>query len=724
MPITIQPAKLKYKNPQTSEYVPVAAVATYSGLIDDTAGNGDTNNVWSADKSYNTINSKLDAPVSAGASGQVLMANGNGGQSWQDIIDDTSTASNEAWSSQKTSTEIGAVDNQVIISAAQPQAASNKLWISNDNSTETLVPTYAELMAVADSKISDVRINNTSVVTAGVANIPIASNNTYGVVKVNWSDGIGLTAQNALTLNRATESDAKSASSAYKVCVAYWQHHYAFYGLAKAAGDSTQAASNNPSGTYTDEAKSAIQTMLGVPSATNPVIDGTISMGRSTSYGTGEYSIALGEDVAAVGPASIATGYQTYAAGGGAQAHGQNTQANGAGSYASGVFTVATYPTEFVIGRYNVNEGENITDWASGTHYNVGDKVRFSVYILQCIEENSDVAEQPAQNKWIEDKGNIFVIGGGGYLERKNILTVGSSGRVSTSDYVYVGANNDGSGGTRLPHDIQINGTSIVSNGVANIPKGDSYGNLGVVYADSDYGLQVNNNGRLNTSKATDTQIKAGTGNYKPLTPAVQHAAAFYGLAKAAGDTSQASSSNDVGQYTSDALVAIQKMLGTYEAPWELIRQDSFTNATAADYMISVDDSGDPFQLTDAMLVLYIPTQNNEAIVGSYGTEYFYQNGAELKRGYLLQNSSLTIPANSGAKCAHILIENYHGLLKTRFLQWSDHSNQKTWISVNSSETAIQRPLEVKLDAYVDSVKIGTFTGTMNYRLYGRRKWR
>jgi hypothetical protein len=37
-----------------------------------------------------------------------------------------------------------------------------------------------------------------------------------------------------------------------------------FYGLAKAAGDTTQASSGNPVGTYTEEAKAAIRAMLGI----------------------------------------------------------------------------------------------------------------------------------------------------------------------------------------------------------------------------------------------------------------------------------------------------------------------------------------------------------------------------------------------------------------------------------------------------------------------------
>ena len=37
-----------------------------------------------------------------------------------------------------------------------------------------------------------------------------------------------------------------------------------FYGLAEAAGDTAQASSGNPVGTYTEEAKAAIRAMLGI----------------------------------------------------------------------------------------------------------------------------------------------------------------------------------------------------------------------------------------------------------------------------------------------------------------------------------------------------------------------------------------------------------------------------------------------------------------------------
>ena len=114
--------------------------------------------------------------------------------------------------------------------------------------------------------------------------------------------------------------------------------------------------------------------------------------------------------------------------------------------------------------------------------------------------------------------------------------------------------------------DVQINGTTILdSDGVANIPKG-SDGVLGAVSLDISYGVGANANGRLYVNKATEYQTKVGTEKYRPVAPYDQHSATFYGMAKAAGDSSQASSANAVGTYTSDAKSAISAMLNAPES--------------------------------------------------------------------------------------------------------------------------------------------------------------
>lgn len=111
--------------------------------------------------------------------------------------------------------------------------------------------------------------------------------------------------------------------------------------------------------------------------------------------------------------------------------------------------------------------------------------------------------------------------------------------------------------------DIQINGQSIVENGVANIPYG-SNDNYGLLKASSTNGIFASG-GVLSINNASESDIKGGTEELKPLTPNREHMVIFYGLAKAAGDTTQSSSSNAVGQYTSEAKTAIKNMLGVID---------------------------------------------------------------------------------------------------------------------------------------------------------------
>lgn len=108
--------------------------------------------------------------------------------------------------------------------------------------------------------------------------------------------------------------------------------------------------------------------------------------------------------------------------------------------------------------------------------------------------------------------------------------------------------------------DVQIDGTSIVNNRVANIPKA-SANTYGVIKTSDYYATQISN-GYLSIVPADDTATRTGYENYKPVVPARQHRAAFYGLARAAGDTTQYASSNPVGTYTDEAKAKIQQMIG------------------------------------------------------------------------------------------------------------------------------------------------------------------
>ena len=115
-------------------------------------------------------------------------------------------------------------------------------------------------------KINDVQVNETSVVTDGVAEIPIAKGNNYGIVKGIGTYGVGIDLEGTLKIYNAQVTDIKNGTSYYLPITPSIQHSATFYGLAKAAGDTTQSQSSKAVGKYTDEAKTAIQNMLNVPS--------------------------------------------------------------------------------------------------------------------------------------------------------------------------------------------------------------------------------------------------------------------------------------------------------------------------------------------------------------------------------------------------------------------------------------------------------------------------
>lgn len=111
--------------------------------------------------------------------------------------------------------------------------------------------------------------------------------------------------------------------------------------------------------------------------------------------------------------------------------------------------------------------------------------------------------------------------------------------------------------------DVQVNGTSILSQGVANIPVGSS-SDYGVYMVSNSLGINVTN-GKLQVVNASSANIKAGSDGYKPVTSNRVNEATFYGLAKAAGNSDQSSSSNAVGVYTEDAKSKISDMLDAPE---------------------------------------------------------------------------------------------------------------------------------------------------------------
>jgi len=116
--------------------------------------------------------------------------------------------------------------------------------------------------ATIEIPVQDVQVNNVSVVDAnGVAKIPVAGASLGAVIVQGY--GIGINSSGRIYVSGASSANIKSGSSDYAPISPNKQHESVFYGLTKAAGVD-MASSANAVGTYTEEAKAAIKSMLGV----------------------------------------------------------------------------------------------------------------------------------------------------------------------------------------------------------------------------------------------------------------------------------------------------------------------------------------------------------------------------------------------------------------------------------------------------------------------------
>ena len=129
-----------------------------------------------------------------------------------------------------------------------------------------------------------------------------------------------------------------------------------------------------------------------------------------------------------------------------------------------------------------------------------------------------------------------------------------------------------------IVEDVQINGSSIVTDGVANIPIVNSREQVGGMVAKTPLwsGITFTDSGAYLTL-ASNALIKGGTDNSRTSLINQQHLATFYGLAKAAGHDEK-DSTLPVGQYTDSAQTAIKQMLGVKDDYDSLVVEVSGTD--------------------------------------------------------------------------------------------------------------------------------------------------
>ncbi len=271
--------------------------------------------------------------------------------------------------------------------------------------------------------------------------------------------------------------------------------------------------------------------------------------------------------------------------------------------------------------------------------------------------------------------------------------------------------------------DVQIDGTTILNQGVANIPKA-STSNAGVIILGTGLYLDGNNTGKVVVDYGSSNQIKAGTSNIGvPISR--QHVSAFYALAKLAG-VDLANQTVTLGEYPAAALAAIQKMLGIYEAPWEIINEETFTNAEEADKIITTDKYGQSFELTEVMMLFELPklaTGDVDSSKGQYGQIWFnYDNGT---KSIQPEPGAFSRTVGGDAKCAWFYIQNNKGLIVSMATSAISNTNSASIRMRYCQGNYDQMGVFIDDGSFaITSVNIKKVTGNGRYRLYGRRKWR
>lgn len=446
---------------------------------------------------------------------------------------------------------------------------------------------------IPDVPVQDVQLNGTSVLYDGVANIPVAGEN-FGVIKVIPAYGLTTTSAGSIATYPAGSSNIKTGGDGKRPLVPMLQHESTFYGLAKAAGDTSQSVSSNTVGTYTDEAKAAIQNMLDVPSNTDlaqAISDVEEKIQHMYICSAAEYNSETG--VPTVANPDSKMFYLVPSAEGSPNLYIEWVYLNNTWErFGSATIDLSNY-VQF--DDYATVDKAGVVKVGNGISVASNGKISFApgndAQIKQGVLSNTGTGIS---------KQHITTFYGlakaAGYDEKDSTLPVGQYtpaaqsairsmlGAANVDDIVAVQDTQPTSSdnkiwlpetapeGVEVPtvaemnaalaekvDDVQINGASIVQNGVANVPYGAGLNTA------SAYGLQIlSDSGSIRVVNPGNDEFKLGTRMGKPIAPGQQHYATFYGLARAAGHDEK-DSTEPFGTYTPEAQTAIKNMLGVEE---------------------------------------------------------------------------------------------------------------------------------------------------------------
>ena len=374
-----------------------------------------------------------------------------------------------------------------------------------------------------EADIQDIQVDGTSVLQNGIANIPMGNSSRLGVFKISNNEGVGAWSNGCLSINEASSAQIKAGATAAKPIVPYNQHQSAFYALAKAAG-ADMAQSSNPVGTYTDAAKQAILKMLGLDGILGDFENSAVA---SKAYAIGETFVYNGKRYRATAAIAISD----------VIAPGTNCELTPIdGHYVRDTDYAGSTVPGIVCVRDSYGIRMDPTSHALVIQNATGNPVKLGTDIYKPLVPS------------IQHQSVFFGLSKAAGVDLGNeTVTVGTyPATAKAAILAMLGA----------VKDVQINGTTILTDGIANVPLMTT-STPGVAMKGP--GLYISN-GTLGVNTSSSNDIKGGlTGTFTQVSK--QHEATFYALAKLAG-ADMAQSSNPVGTFTDAAKVAIQKMFG------------------------------------------------------------------------------------------------------------------------------------------------------------------
>ena len=263
--------------------------------------------------------------------------------------------------------------------------------------------------------------------------------------------------------------------------------------------------------------------------------------------------------------------------------------------------------------------------------------------------------------------------------------------------------------------DVQVNGTSVVNQGVANVPWATD-STAGVLKVNPNFGTSTRSSPNQDTiiiTKAGDSNIKNADTQYRPIVPSNQHLATFYGLAKAASDTTQSASSNPVGTYTDEAKIAIQKMLGIYEPPWELLNDITLDAEGGID--LTADSNGTPYDLLSVYMNIYYPANTPTASVG-YARYYIQDNNS---KSLYAETGKFTTQTSAQAKFLYVMRSG--GMAIAVYSNRSSVGSTQQWVNKDLSAPSVIFDFGNIKRIYMNSTDVEP-AGT-RIRIYGQRAY-